>query len=139
LSVPNTTYICAGSPSLIPASGNSPVRSDTGKAWPAAPNKGSDESDGFANGVSMDGPYLGGACLMKCSTGHFWFRGISVSLYGATGAGGAVATDDVAIESLSSAAGLSSGLVRFGQRDWAFCFPQGLVVDAPELPNSHHT
>jgi hypothetical protein len=29
LSVPNTTYIFAGSPSLIPASGSSPVRSDT--------------------------------------------------------------------------------------------------------------
>jgi hypothetical protein len=29
LSVPNTTYIFAGSPSLIPASGSSPMRSDT--------------------------------------------------------------------------------------------------------------
>jgi hypothetical protein len=76
---------------------------------------------------------------MKCSTGQRWFGGISVSSYGATGGGGVVASDEVAIESLSSAAELSSGLVTFGQRDPAFCFPQGLLVDAPELPNSHHT
>jgi hypothetical protein len=68
LSVPNTTYICAGAPSLIPASGSSPVRSDTGKS---APGKcGSGDSDGLAYGLGTAVVWV-----RNVSTGHCWSGG----------------------------------------------------------------
>jgi hypothetical protein len=124
LSVPKTTYIRAGWPALIPASGSSPRRSET----PYCGNDGSGVTEGFAYA-----PCTGVDSVRKRSVGQCWFGGISLSSYGATGRGGGVRSGELAIASLPSSEESP------GQRVEVFAGPHGRCVVAPEFPNSHHT
>ena len=121
-----TRRTSAGLPSLIPASGSSPV--DNESQWGFL-NIGSGETEGFAQA-----PATGSFSVTNSRSGHCWFGEGSVLEYGATGSGGSVTLGHLAIESLSSPAGavafLSGTASRCIPRP-SKCFRRARVAEQP--------